>query len=83
MQYSIENDILRLIRGYPRRGGLSASSTSPPGLNCSGGATPLSGAAMRPFCSPTPGKLTGGKMIAKGVEYAGGQHGFAGMWSTR
>ena len=27
--------------------------------------------------SPYTGKLTGGKMIAKGKEYAGGQHGFA------
>ncbi|EKC45086.1 hypothetical protein OBE_17097, partial [human gut metagenome] len=26
---------------------------------------------------PYTGKLTGGKMIAKGKEYAGGQHGFA------
>ena len=30
-----------------------------------------------PILFPYTGKLTGGKMIAKGVEYAGGQHGFA------
>ena len=30
-----------------------------------------------PILFPYTGKLTGGKMLAKGVEYAGGQHGFA------
>ena len=30
-----------------------------------------------PILFPYTGKLTGGKMIAKGKEYAGGQHGFA------
>ena len=30
-----------------------------------------------PILFPYTGKLTGGKLIAKGKEYAGGQHGFA------
>lgn len=30
-----------------------------------------------PILFPYTGKLTGGKLIAKGAEYAGGQHGFA------
>lgn len=53
MQYSIENDILRLTVDTHGAEAVSVIH-KPTGLNCSGGATPLSGAAMRPFCSPTP-----------------------------
>ena len=53
MQYSIENDILRLTVDTHGAEPVSVIQAHQ-GLNCSGGATLLSGAAMRPFCSPTP-----------------------------
>lgn len=76
MQYTIENDHLRLT---VESCGAEAVSV----VNKHSGAEMLWNADPKvwprhaPVLFPYTGKLTGGKMLAKGQEYSGGQHGFA------
>ncbi len=76
MRYSIENDSIRLTVDTH---GAEAVSV----VNKHSGAEmlwcgdPAVWGRHAPILFPYTGKLTGGKMIAKGMEYAGGQHGFA------
>ena len=76
MRYTIENESIRLTVDSH---GAEAVSV----INVHNGAEMLwrGDAAVwgrhAPILFPYCGKLTEGKMIAKGVEYAGGQHGFA------
>ena len=76
MQYTIQNQYLRLTVDTH---GAEAVSVQ----NCRTGAEMLwcGDAAVwgrhAPILFPYTGKLTDGKMIAKGIEYQGGQHGFA------
>lgn len=76
MQYSIENDILRLT--VDSHGAEPVSVVhKPTGAELLWQADPAVWKRHAPILFPYTGKLTGGKMLAKGVEYAGGQHGFA------
>ena len=76
MRYTIENESIRLTVDSH---GAEAVSV----VNVHNGAEmlwqgdPAVWGRHAPILFPYCGKLTGGKMIAKGVEYAGGQHGFA------
>ena len=82
MQYTIENDILRLTVDS-----LGAEVVSvihkPTGAEMMWSGDPAVWGRHAPILFPYTGKLTDGKMIAKGVEYQGAQHGFAGTWSIR
>lgn len=76
MQYTIENEILRLT--VDTHGAEAVSVIHKPTgaeLLWCGDASVWGRHA--PILFPYTGKLTDGKMIAKGVEYQGGQHGFA------
>lgn len=76
MRYSIENQSIRLTVDTH---GAEAVSV----VNKHSGAEmlwcgdPAVWGRHAPILFPYTGKLTGGRMIAKGMEYAGGQHGFA------
>lgn len=76
MRYSIENESIRLTVDTH---GAEAVSV----INKNSGAEmlwcgdPAVWGRHAPILFPYTGKLTGGKMIAKGMEYTGGQHGFA------
>lgn len=76
MQYTIENEALRL--SVESHGAEPVSvvnkATGAEMLWC--GDSSVWG-RHAPILFPYTGKLTDGKMIAKGMEYAGGQHGFA------
>lgn len=76
MQYTIQNDYLRLT--VDTRGAeavdIQNRRTGARMLWCG---DPAVWARHAPILFPYTGKLTGGTMIAKGMEYAGGQHGFA------
>lgn len=76
MQYTIENEYLRLT--VDTRGAEAVSvvnkATGAEMLWCG---DPAVWGRHAPILFPYTGKLTGGKMIAKGKEHAGGQHGFA------
>ena len=76
MQYTIENDILRLTVDS-----LGAEVVSvihkPTGAEMMWSGDPAVWGRHAPILFPYTGKLTDGKMIAKGVEYQGAQHGFA------
>ena len=76
MQYSIENDILRLTVDTHGAEPVSVIH-KPTGAELLWRGDPAVWGRHAPILFPYTGKLTGGKMIAKGVEYAGGQHGFA------
>ena len=76
MQYSIENDILRLTVDSHGAEPVSVIH-KPTGAELLWQADPAVWNRHAPILFPYTGKLTGGKMIAKGKEYAGGQHGFA------
>ena len=76
MQYSIENDILRLTVDSHGAEPVSVIH-KPTGAELLWQADPAVWNRHAPILFPYTGKLTGGKMLAKGVEYAGGQHGFA------
>ena len=76
MQYSIENDILRLTVDSHGAEPVSVIH-KPTGAELLWQADPAVCKRHAPILFPYTGKLTGGKMLAKGVEYAGGQHGFA------
>lgn len=76
MRYSIENESIRLTVDTH---GAEAVSV----INKNSGAEmlwcgdPAVWGRHAPILFPYTGKLTEGKMIAKGMEYTGGQHGFA------
>ena len=76
MQYSIENDILRLTVDSHGAEPVSVIH-KPTGAELLWQADPAVWKRHAPILFPYTGKLTGGKMIAKGKEYVGGQHGFA------
>ena len=76
MQYSIENEILRLTVDTHGAEPVSVLH-KPTGAELLWQGDPAVWGRHAPILFPYTGKLTGGKMIAKGVEYAGGQHGFA------
>ena len=76
MQYTIQNETLRLT--------VDTHGAEPVSVvNLATGAEMLwcgdkaAWGRHAPILFPYTGKLTGGKMIAKGQEYPGGQHGFA------
>lgn len=76
MQYTIQNDFLRLT--VDTRGAEAVSVRS----RRSGAEMLWCGDAAvwgrhAPILFPYTGKLTGGAMLAKGIEYPGSQHGFA------
>ena len=76
MQHTIENDILRLT--VDTHGAEAVSIIhKPTGAELLWSGDPGVWGRHAPILFPYTGKLTGGKMIAKGVEYQGGQHGFA------
>lgn len=76
MQYTIENEYLRLTVDTHGAEAVSVvnKATGAEMLWCG---DPAVWGRHAPILFPYTGKLTGGKMIAKGKEYAGGQHGFA------
>ena len=76
MQYSIENDILRLTVDSHGAEPVSVIH-KPTGAELLWQGDPAVWGRHAPILFPYTGKLTGGKMLAKGVEYAGSQHGFA------
>ena len=76
MQYTIENDTLRLTVDSHGAEAVSVIH-KPTGAELLWCADKALWGRHAPILFPYTGKLTGGKMIAKGQEYAGGQHGFA------
>ena len=76
MQYTIENDTLRLTVDSHGAEAVSVIH-KPTGAELLWCADKSVWGRHAPILFPYTGKLTGGKMIAKGQEYAGGQHGFA------
>ena len=76
MRYSIENDTLRLTVDTHGAEAVSVIH-KPTGAELLWSGDPSVWGRHAPILFPYTGKLTGGKMIAKGVEYAGSQHGFA------
>ena len=76
MQYTIQNDFLRLTVDTHGAEAVSVRSrrTGAEMLWCGDAAV---WGRHAPILFPYTGKLTGGAMIAKGIEYPGGQHGFA------
>ena len=76
MQYTIENEYLRLTVDTHGAEAVSVvnKATGAEMLWCG---DPAVWGRHAPILFPYTGKLTSGKMIAKGKEYAGGQHGFA------
>ena len=69
MQYSIENDILRLTVDSHGAEPVSVIH-KPTGAELLWQADPAVWNRHAPILFPYTGKLTGGKMLAKGVEYA-------------
>ena len=76
MQYSVENELLRLTVD-PHGAEAVSVIHKPTGAELLWQADPAVWGRHAPILFPYTGKLTGGKMIAKGMEYAGSQHGFA------
>jgi len=76
MQHVIENDILRLTVDTHGAEAVSVIH-KPTGAELLWCGDKSVWARHAPILFPYTGKLTGGKMLAKGMEYAGGQHGFA------
>ena len=76
MQYSVENELLRLTVDTHGAEAVSVIH-KPTGAELLWQADPAVWGRHAPILFPYTGKLTGGKMIAKGMEYAGSQHGFA------
>ena len=76
MRYSIENEALRLTVDTHGAEAVSVinKQTGAEMLWCGDAAV---WGRHAPILFPYTGKLTGGKLRAKGAEYAGGQHGFA------
>lgn len=76
MQYHIENESLRLTVDTHGAEAVSVRSLAD-GAEMLWCGDPAVWGRHAPILFPYTGKLTGGRMIAKGREYAGGQHGFA------
>ena len=76
MRYTIENDHIALTVDTHGAEAVSVLNKHT-GAEMLWQADPGVWARHAPILFPYTGKLTGGKMIAKGAEYAGGQHGFA------
>ena len=74
MQYSVENELLRLTVDTHGAEAVSVIH-KPTGAELLWQADPAVWGRHAPILFPYTGKLTGGKMIAKGMEYAGSQHG--------
>ena len=75
MQATIQNEFLSLT--VDTHGAEAVSLKNAAGEELLWQADPAVWKRHAPILFPYTGKLTGGKMLAKGVEYAGGQHGFA------
>ena len=76
MQYSIENEFIRLT--VESKGAEVYSVVNKhTGAEMLWNGDPEVWPRRAPILFPYTGKLTGGKMIAKGLEYQGPQHGFA------
>lgn len=76
MRYSIENDTLRLTVDTHGAEAVSVIH-KPTGAELLWSGDSSVWGRHAPILFPYTGKLTGGKMIAKGLEYQGPQHGFA------
>ena len=76
MRYTVENDFIRLTVDSHGAEAVSVVNKHS-GAEMLWRGDPAVWGRHAPILFPYCGKLTGGKMIAKGVEYAGGQHGFA------
>ncbi|MGN0984029.1 MAG: aldose 1-epimerase family protein [Gemmiger sp.] len=76
MRYSIQNDSIRLTVDTHGAEAVSVVNVHS-GAEMLWCADPAVWGRHAPILFPYTGKLTGGKMIAKGQEYTGGQHGFA------
>lgn len=82
MRYSIENDTLRLTVDTHGAEAVSVIH-KPTGAELLWSGDSSVWGRHAPILFPYTGKLTGGKMIAKGVEYAGGQHGLCPRCGAR
>ena len=76
MRHTIENEDIRLTVDTHGAEAVSVINKHT-GAEMLWQADPAVWARHAPILFPYTGKLTGGKMLAKGVEYTGGQHGFA------
>jgi aldose 1-epimerase len=76
MQYTLENDQIRLTVDSFGAEPVSVVAKET-GAECLWCGDPAVWGRHAPILFPYTGKLTGGKLVAKGKEYAGGQHGFA------
>ena len=76
MRYTIENDELRLTVDSHGAEAVSAVNKRT-GAEMLWQADPAVWGRHAPILFPYTGKLTGGRLEAKGRTYAGGQHGFA------
>lgn len=76
MRYSIENDFLRLTADTHGAEAVSVTDKRSGAEMLWQGDKAVWG-RHAPILFPYTGKLPGGKMLAKGAEYPGGQHGFA------
>ena len=76
MQYFIQNDFLRLTADNHGAEAVSVIHR-PSGSEMLWQGDKAVWGRHAPILFPYTGKLTGGRMLAKGAEYRGGQHGFA------
>lgn len=76
MRYSVENDYIRLTVDTHGAEAVSVVNKHS-GAEMLWSGDPAVWGRHAPILFPYTGKLTEGRMIAKGVEYTGGQHGFA------
>ena len=76
MRYTIENQDIRLTVDSHGAEAVSVLNRHT-GAEMLWQADPAVWGRHAPILFPYTGKLTGGKLRAKGMEYAGGQHGFA------
>lgn len=76
MRHTIENEHIRLTVDTHGAEAVSVINKQT-GAEMLWQADPSVWARHAPILFPYTGKLTGGKMLAKGMEYTGGQHGFA------
>lgn len=80
MQATIHNEFLTLT--VDTHGAEAVSLKNAAGQEMLWQADPAVWKRHAPILFPWTGKLTGGAFTHKGKTYPGGQHGFAGTWST-
>ncbi len=76
MEYTLENEFLKLTVVSHGAEPVSVIAKTD-GAECLWCGDPAVWGRHAPILFPYTGRLTGGKLIAKGKEYTGGQHGFA------